>query len=87
MTQVFKIFFLSSLIFLAACSTQNDDLMIEEPCEDGIQNRTETGLDCGGECKECPDLEPITSRFYLQFERAGLAQVYQDQIVWVEQTD
>ena len=27
-------------------------------CDDGIQNGTETGVDCGGACEDCP--EPIT---------------------------
>jgi hypothetical protein len=27
-------------------------------CTDGIQNGTETGVDCGGTCSACPDLTP-----------------------------
>ena len=25
----------------------------KETCSDGIQNQDETGIDCGGQCKEC----------------------------------
>ena len=28
-------------------------------CTDGIQNGTETGVDCGGSCSACSNPEPI----------------------------
>ncbi len=85
MTKVLKLFFfLSSIAFLGACSSKDSPLIEQVPCEDGIQNRTETGLDCGGECKECPDFQPITSRFFLQFERSGVPQVYQEDFPYFE---
>jgi len=31
----------------------------KETCFDGIQNQTETGIDCGGPCKECEQIEAI----------------------------
>jgi hypothetical protein len=84
MTKVLKIIYLSSIVFLGACSSKDSNLINQVPCEDGIQNRTETGLDCGGECEECPDFQPITSRFYLQFERSGTPQVYQEDSPYFE---
>ena len=75
---------LFSLLIFVACSTKNSSPLSIEPCEDGIQNRTETGLDCGGECSECPDLQPIFSRFYLQFEKSDSVQVFQTDAPYFE---
>ncbi|MFN3969353.1 T9SS type A sorting domain-containing protein [Flavobacterium sp.] len=30
-------------------------------CNDGVQNGTETGIDCGGTCAACPQLAPIVA--------------------------
>lgn len=30
-------------------------------CNDGVQNGTETGIDCGGTCPACPQLAPIVA--------------------------
>ena len=37
-----------SLAFLLACETTGPST-----CGDGIQNGTETGVDCGGDCPPC----------------------------------
>jgi len=42
------------LSFTLITSCGNDDEMMETAtCSDGIQNGTETGIDCGGDCAPC----------------------------------
>ena len=44
---------LSTLAFVTSC-TDDDTIPTNEPtCSDGIQNGTETGVDCGGTCTPC----------------------------------
>lgn len=55
-TKIFKISIASIAVFalvLTGCSS--DDNGVNGPtCSDGIQNGTETGVDCGGTCAACP---------------------------------
>ena len=44
------------LVFLMACmaiGTNSCDKEDDPTCTDGIQNGTETGIDCGGDCSPC----------------------------------
>ena len=46
----------ASLFVLYGCP--QDDPPFIDPCEDGIQNFGESGIDCGGDCCPCPvDIE------------------------------
>jgi len=42
-----------SLAVVFSCGKDDDEMMIIENCTDGIQNGTETGVDCGGDCSPC----------------------------------
>lgn len=42
-----------SLAVVFSCGKDDDEMMIIENCTDGIQNGTETGIDCGGDCSPC----------------------------------
>ncbi|TMU55451.1 hypothetical protein [Flagellimonas algicola] len=57
-TKIFKLsiaFVATFALVLAGCSS--DDGGSGPTCSDGIQNGTETGVDCGGTCAACP-VEP-----------------------------
>lgn len=64
-----------TLLIFAACS--NDDSPIEPilvTCDDGIMNGSETGIDCGGTCAPCEDMEstdPDFSGSYSQVDFMG----------------
>ena len=45
--------FATALLFFTSCGKE-DDNPNKETCFDGIQNQTETGIDCGGVCMACP---------------------------------
>lgn len=47
--------FLALTGLMVSCGDDPDDNMDPDPtCTDGIQNQTETGIDCGGTCAPCP---------------------------------
>lgn len=64
---------LSLLSMLFACTADDGDTIKPDLCKDGIQNRTETGVDCGGDCIECPDLGQVTDKYFFQFKRGDTA--------------
>lgn len=42
---------------LVACSDDDNDMVVQATCNDGIMNGTETGVDCGGtSCQPCEDM-------------------------------
>ena len=45
-----KVFFICSILFALLTTTS-----CKEPCENGIQDEGEAGIDCGGECGDCPE--------------------------------
>ncbi len=45
---------ISSCTVFVSCSSDNDEDAVNL-CEDGIQNGSETGIDCGGDCQSCED--------------------------------
>ena len=49
-TRIFKflLLFVSTAVLTVGCN--NDDDAAGPTCSDGIQNGTETGIDCGGTC-------------------------------------
>ncbi len=49
--KLFLLLFALSGIVLTTYSCDKDD---EATCSDGIQNGSETGVDCGGDCDACP---------------------------------
>lgn len=60
----------TSLLFVQ-CKDDDDNVIINATCTDGIMNGEETGVDCGG-----PDCEPCTqsldfSGIYVQEDQAG----------------
>lgn len=65
-----KIFLFLAIITASfqSCKDKTEAPTPVDICEDGKQNRSETGIDCGGECAECPDLGPINTAFYFQFK-------------------
>jgi len=75
MRKIFCALIISTGIFLASCSS-DDNVIIPidqvDPgptCTDGIQNGDETGVDCGGSCAACPiEIENPSS---YSFERNG----------------
>tara|TARA_R100001369_G_scaffold42889_1_gene69101 strand:- start:71 stop:769 length:699 start_codon:yes stop_codon:yes gene_type:complete len=44
----------ASLLFVQ-CSDDDDNVLGLQTCNDGIQNGTETGVDCGGSCEPCAE--------------------------------
>ncbi|HEY0742569.1 MAG TPA: hypothetical protein VGD40_13935 [Chryseosolibacter sp.] len=47
--------------FLTACLAEQDNPLLVASCTDRIKNQNETGIDCGGVCRECePEPEPVT---------------------------
>ncbi len=54
-TRIFRLFMLFTASALLMVGCNNDDGGPAAPtCNDGIQNGTETGVDCGGTCGDCP---------------------------------
>ncbi|MCK0158005.1 hypothetical protein MWU65_12485, partial [Cellulophaga sp. F20128] len=43
-------------VFVSSCK---DDDSSGSTCSDGIQNGDETGIDCGGSCNDCPQLDAL----------------------------
>ncbi|MBX7182623.1 MAG: hypothetical protein K1X82_10950 [Bacteroidia bacterium] len=84
MTKIIFLFAVISSLLLLSCNKNNNNPLNENTCTDGIQNRSETGVDCGGECLECPNLDSIYSRFYLQFKKANQNLVYQSNYPYFE---
>jgi hypothetical protein len=60
--------FLLIFITTKSCKDKNDNPAPTDLCSDGKRNRTESGVDCGGECKECPLLAPVNSNYFFQFK-------------------
>ena len=55
-----KIILIFSVLFIAvimSCDDKEDDSVTVATCSDGIQNGSETGVDCGGGCNSCDGLE------------------------------
>ena len=48
--------FLSGFLFVSCLNNDTD----VATCSDGIQNGTETGVDCGGDCQPCADLSVLS---------------------------
>ena len=44
---------LTTVVFIASCSNDDDDPTNDPTCTDGIQNGDEKGIDCGGSCSAC----------------------------------
>lgn len=72
-------------IILSSCEDEEQTIS----CTDGIQNGTETGIDCGGDCSPC-SIAP-TNTFYLKANFNGVNEEYGysswqngilDDIVW-----
>ena len=51
MAFVLTLIFTSGIIFYSGCSKKDD--APAATCSDGIQNQSETGVDCGGPCSAC----------------------------------
>ncbi len=74
-----KIMFLSlcTMAFVASCDNDDDnnEMAMQETCNDGIMNGDETGVDCGGSCTPCEDtMEPMMPDFsgtYTQVDFMG----------------
>ncbi|MDC6388216.1 hypothetical protein PP182_05960 [Maribacter sp. PR1] len=60
-TRIFKFFllFMSTAVLTVSCD--KDDDTPGPTCSDGIQNGTETGIDCGGTCANACEEEPTCS--------------------------
>ena len=52
----FFTFLLSGFLFVSCLDNDTD----VATCSDGIQNGTETGIDCGGDCQPCADLSVLS---------------------------
>ena len=59
-TRIFKLLFLFLSTAVLTVSCNKDDDNPGPTCNDGIQNGTETGIDCGGTCGACEE-EPTCS--------------------------
>ncbi|MFP2997030.1 hypothetical protein ABN763_14025 [Spongiivirga sp. MCCC 1A20706] len=51
-TQVASMLLLGALV-VTSCGNDDDLPPVQASCSDGIQNGTETGVDCGGTCQPC----------------------------------
>ena len=49
-----KLLFLCAALAGMAATWQSCEEEVDPTCTDGIQNGTETGIDCGGACAACP---------------------------------
>ncbi|QCX00435.1 DUF4331 domain-containing protein [Aggregatimonas sangjinii] len=62
-----------TLVALAACNNDDNDVAVVPTCSDGIMNGDETGIDCGGTCEPCETemMEPDFSGTYAQADHMG----------------
>ena len=63
-----------SAMLITSCSDDDDPIIVEATCTDGIMNGDETGVDCGGSCTPCTDAMPMGPDFtgtYAQVDHMG----------------
>jgi hypothetical protein len=67
-----------SLTVLFAIASCGDDGGVSDLCSDGIQNQDETGVDCGGVCDACENVEPTpTLAYWVKFKSDGVWKISQ----------
>lgn len=63
---------LGSLLLFTQCKDDDDNIIINATCSDGIKNGDETGIDCGGSmCEPCDESGLDFSGVYIQEDQMG----------------
>lgn len=60
-SNILFLFIFSVLLF--SCHRDDDKALYVDRCNDGIQNGDETGIDCGGSCKPCDEIDLFAGVF------------------------
>ncbi len=83
-TYKFKLVFIAicaSLLFVQCDDDENGNVIVQETCDDGIQNGDEEGIDCGGSaCEPCVDAIDFSGTYEQEdiMGRPGINTVFSD---------